>query len=119
MAALVEILVLPKITPLGALSALLRRSLLARRSTALDPDLPFENGSVNGRKARESGHRLKVWIAQERRFPRRLLAVGVHMLVPKFRIVPSPFEHADPLQMQSDEPSCRARGPTRFGHQRG
>ena len=84
-----------------------------------DPDLPFENGSVNGRKARESGHRLKVWIAQERRFPRRLLAVGVHMLVPKFRIVPSPFEHADPLQMQSDEPSCRARGPTRFGHQRG
>ena len=80
-----------------------------------DPDLPFENGSVNGREARESGLRLKVRIAQERPFPRRLLSVGVNLLVSKFRIVPSPFERADPPQLQSDEPSCRAKGaPIRF-----
>jgi hypothetical protein len=41
----------PSATFVGPLSALLRRSLLARRSTALDPELPFEIDPVNEREA--------------------------------------------------------------------
>jgi hypothetical protein len=47
----------------GALSALLRRSLFARQWSALDPLLPFKVGPMNGREARQSGLRLKAYIA--------------------------------------------------------
>jgi hypothetical protein len=43
--------VLPEATPVGVLSALLRRSLFARQLTALDPLLPFLIGPMNGRDA--------------------------------------------------------------------
>jgi hypothetical protein len=36
--------------------ALLRRSLFARRPTALDPERPFPTDRVNGRIAHKSGH---------------------------------------------------------------
>ena len=52
--------VLPEAVPAGTLSALQRPSRYAQQSTgALDPELPFEIGPMNGRKARESGLRLK------------------------------------------------------------
>ena len=45
------------------LSALLRRSLFGRRLTALDPEPTFKGDPRNGRKARESGLRLKTSVA--------------------------------------------------------
>jgi hypothetical protein len=43
--------------PLGALTAHLRRSLLARRWPALDPERPFEVSPMNRRYAAECGRR--------------------------------------------------------------
>jgi hypothetical protein len=50
---------LPAAALVGALSALLRRLPFARQWSALDPLLPFKVDAMNGRKARESGLRLK------------------------------------------------------------
>lgn len=57
MAALARTPVFPEATHVEALSALLRRSLSARRPTALDPKLPFEVDPTNSRYEPESGLR--------------------------------------------------------------
>jgi len=55
----------PPIPAVGPSAALhLRRSQFARRSTALDPLSTFKIGPANGREARESGLRLKAWVAE-------------------------------------------------------
>src|SRR4029077_15450434 len=51
MAAMARTPVLPEATLVGALSALLRRSLYAQRWSARDPPLPFHTRRVNGRIA--------------------------------------------------------------------
>jgi hypothetical protein len=46
----------------SAVPVLLRRSAIGRQPTALDPEPPFEIGSMNGQEALESGRRLKAWV---------------------------------------------------------
>jgi hypothetical protein len=56
-AALARTPALPEATRVGALSAHLRRSLLARRWPALDPERPFEVSPMNRWYAAECGRR--------------------------------------------------------------
>ena len=55
--------VVPEAAPVGALSALLRRSSRRSTMTALDPLLPFKIGSMNGREGRGSRLQLKASVA--------------------------------------------------------